>query len=195
MSAIKTCKQCGGLYTGGTPLCAGCYFASFAPAAIPDCSAPEKTMSRAERRTLEKEQAKAARRTANQRPTNNEAAVESERPLPGPRRPPKAGSPPASRRTPSPRSNQHPAIKAAPAIPLANTEGAAARSPRRAPTPETGTVCPLCGVRVPPRQMLEHKQRIHGETPVVPSPAQPYRDNQWVSVVSGGLPSLGKNSR
>lgn len=57
------------------------------------------------------------------------------------------------------------------------------------------TLCPLCGKLIPPGQLLDHKQVNHGESKIVPSPAQPHKGNQWVSVVSGGLPSLGKNSR
>jgi hypothetical protein len=58
-----------------------------------------------------------------------------------------------------------------------------------------GVVCPLCDRRIPPGEMLDHKASSHGEAKVVPSPAQPHKKDQWVSVYQGGLPSLGKNSR
>ena len=58
-----------------------------------------------------------------------------------------------------------------------------------------GNTCVLCGANIAPFQMLKHKQDLHGETAITPSPAKPIKTGQWVSVYSGGLPSLGKRSR
>jgi hypothetical protein len=67
---------------------------------------------------------------------------------------------------------------------------------RGASRPSTnGVGCPLCGEVIARGSMLEHKQSAHGERIFVHSPAQPHHDNQWVPVFSGGLPSLGKNSK
>lgn len=59
----------------------------------------------------------------------------------------------------------------------------------------SGNACPLCGKLVPAMQMLDHKVKIHGETRVVKSPLRRVNENLWVSVLQGGLPSLGKRSR
>jgi hypothetical protein len=59
----------------------------------------------------------------------------------------------------------------------------------------TPASCPLCGVKVQPGEMLEHKHQVHGESRITPSPTLPHNENQWVSVAQGGLPSLGKRSR
>ena len=57
-----------------------------------------------------------------------------------------------------------------------------------------GTVCALCGRFIPKGRLLEHKQDAHREKMITPSPPQPHKDT-WVSVLQGGLPSLGKRSR
>lgn len=54
--------------------------------------------------------------------------------------------------------------------------------------------CVLCGSLIHAGQMLDHKWREHGERQVVESPAQPHKA-VWVSVYSGGLPSLGTRSK
>ena len=192
MSAIKTCQQCGGLYTGDTPLCAGCYFARFAPADTQTTSGSVPSLSRAERRALERNGLKAAKRT-RQQPfivTSVSDSSSSHKP----ERPKKQKKPKAPRPAPRSLANQRTAVNAAPIVPVPRPTSTGPQ-PRIVPSPEVGTICPLCGMRVPPRQLLEHKQRVHGEKTVVPSPAQPHKENQWVSIVSGGLPSLGKNSR
>ncbi len=56
-------------------------------------------------------------------------------------------------------------------------------------------VCALCGEAVPRGTLLEHKEKVHAEKSVAPSPVQPHDPNRWVSIVGGGLPSLGKRSR
>ena len=61
--------------------------------------------------------------------------------------------------------------------------------------PVTSRKCALCGKDIPVGQMLAHKSSAHGEAKVVPSPTQPLHSNQWVSIVQGGLPSLGKRSK
>jgi hypothetical protein len=169
MSAIKTCERCGGLYTGSTPICAGCYFASL-PKSINGMSplAPAP-LSRAERRALKRNRSKEESRNASQDQPIFELATRTDlhtrdnepKDATRPRRQSPHGKPKGSKKSPS----------------------------------KAGTVCPLCGLRIPPRQILEHKHRVHGEAQVVPSPIQPRKENQWVSMVSGGLPSLGKNSR
>lgn len=49
--------------------------------------------------------------------------------------------------------------------------------------------CFLCGAEVRAGDILWHKQRVHGEQPVVPSPPMPHKTNQWVSILQGGAPS------
>ena len=66
------------------------------------------------------------------------------------------------------------------------------RPPRIVSMP-LGSVCALCGNRV--SNMLQHKYEVHGEEPVVRSPATARKVRRWVTIVSGGLPSLGKRSR
>lgn len=56
-------------------------------------------------------------------------------------------------------------------------------------------ICPLCGVAVPTGGILAHKEDVHGEKRVTPSPARSIKSDGWVSVVRGGLPSLGRNSK
>lgn len=182
MSAIKICSDCDRFYTGGTPRCPGCYFASLAPVQLPVV----QTLTRAQRRALKKKQPKSRRPDEAPRwPKPLSIWPKRDLNIPVAREAPSAD--PASLVAPFSRQN----------LPLLQ-----AKSPvddallRRPPaTPEDGIVCPLCGVRVPPRQMLEHKHQAHGEQQVVPSPAQPHNENRWVHVSSGGLPSLGKNSR
>lgn len=56
-------------------------------------------------------------------------------------------------------------------------------------------ICVLCGEIVPRGQILEHKEKMHGEAKILPSPARKKSGNIWVSVFQGGLPGLGKRSR
>jgi hypothetical protein len=56
-------------------------------------------------------------------------------------------------------------------------------------------VCALCGEAVPRGKLLEHKEAVHAEKSILRSPVQPHDPNRWVSVVGGGLPSLGKRRR
>ena len=56
-----------------------------------------------------------------------------------------------------------------------------------------GTTCLLCGKKIAPGMLLAHKQAVHGE----PSYSEPARATKkpksiWISIVSGGLPGLGK---
>lgn len=55
-----------------------------------------------------------------------------------------------------------------------------------------GTTCILCGVHVPNGELLKHKQDVHGERQVALVKKAKRKPSSWVSVVSGGLPSLGK---
>lgn len=56
-------------------------------------------------------------------------------------------------------------------------------------------VCPLCGTSVPYGEMLAHKAKMHGEKMYTASPPGKHSSSQWVQVVQGGLPGLGKNHR
>ena len=73
--------------------------------------------------------------------------------------------------------------------------GKAPKSSLAANTRFPGALCALCGKRVPPGDMLLHKESVHGEMQVVPSPTLPHKSGQWMSLCSGGLPSLGKRNR
>lgn len=56
-------------------------------------------------------------------------------------------------------------------------------------------ICPLCGEHLQRGSMLAHKERLHGEKQITPSPTGRHNGNSWVSVVQGGLPSLGKRAK
>jgi hypothetical protein len=59
-----------------------------------------------------------------------------------------------------------------------------------------GTTCILCGDLVPAVQLLAHKALIHGENNRPRgSISSRKKKSIWTPLVSGGLPSLGKNSR
>ena len=53
----------------------------------------------------------------------------------------------------------------------------------------------LCGESVPKGKILEHKEKMHGEAKILPSPVRKKSGNIWVSIFQGGLPGLGKRSR
>lgn len=55
-----------------------------------------------------------------------------------------------------------------------------------------GTYCVLCGEFIPKGMLLSHKELIHNEKKITASPAVDKNSSTWVSVVGGGLPSLGK---
>jgi hypothetical protein len=60
----------------------------------------------------------------------------------------------------------------------------------------TGWVlCPLCGGRFSSGKILDHKVNSHNEKRFTPIQKHVHKENQWVLVVSGGLPSLGKNHK
>jgi hypothetical protein len=63
---------------------------------------------------------------------------------------------------------------------------------KREPPP---LICILCGEVLPKGGMLSHQAEIHGHRKVVPSPPKSPVKPQWVSIVGGGLPSLGKRRR
>jgi hypothetical protein len=52
--------------------------------------------------------------------------------------------------------------------------------------------CVLCGLNIPPGELLRHKEFAHGEeiVPRVTQTAEP--KIQWINIVQGGLPGLGK---
>lgn len=52
--------------------------------------------------------------------------------------------------------------------------------------------CGICGKLVSPGEVTAHKLAQHGERPGVAFKSQSKRHSVWISVVSGGLPSLGK---
>jgi len=82
--------------------------------------------------------------------------------------------------SPGATGTKHPAIAtAAPRLPI-----------RMIPAIDERPVCPLCGTKVLQRQLLQHKHDVHGELQVTPSPVSDRRPGLWVSVCSGGLPSL-----
>jgi|LauGreDrversion4_1035100.scaffolds.fasta_scaffold337452_1 hypothetical protein len=56
-------------------------------------------------------------------------------------------------------------------------------------------ICPLCGMEVPKGTILAHKEHLHGEKMVTPSPSRGVSKAGWVSIVQGGLPSLGRKSK
>jgi hypothetical protein len=88
---------------------------------------------------------------------------------------------------------------------LADHPGAAFNAPAPLPVqlprivppeaPRHGLVCPLCGARLVPGDVLAHKAQAHGELQVTPSPPTRRGRSGWVSMCQGGLPSLGKGSR
>lgn len=57
-----------------------------------------------------------------------------------------------------------------------------------------GIVCPLCGVLVARGSLVAHKVEAHGEKSHADD-ALPHRSDWWVSIVGGGLPTLGKRKR
>lgn len=58
-----------------------------------------------------------------------------------------------------------------------------------------GVNCILCGEFVPKGFLLEHKEKIHGESRQSMKSSTRASKSVWVSIVQGGLPSLGKRSR
>lgn len=56
-------------------------------------------------------------------------------------------------------------------------------------------VCLLCGEQIQQGFLLAHKESQHGEKRIAPSPTVRHKSNSWVSVVQGGLPSLGRGAR
>lgn len=57
-------------------------------------------------------------------------------------------------------------------------------------------VCILCGEKIQRGQMLEHKREVHGEDRLNTKHRRCYRkSSQWIQIVSGGLPGLGKRNR
>lgn len=55
------------------------------------------------------------------------------------------------------------------------------------------TTCLLCGKTVAPGKLLAHKQEVHGESIHSQMKRATHRPKSiWVSIVSGGLPGLGK---
>ena len=57
---------------------------------------------------------------------------------------------------------------------------------------KAGVTCILCNASIPNGFLVHHKASVHGENQVSLAPPLPHNPNSWVSVVSGGLPSLGK---
>lgn len=58
----------------------------------------------------------------------------------------------------------------------------------------SGLRCFLCNEPIPAGKLLEHKRVVHGEREVR-APLKTAKRSQWVSVVQGGLPSLGKRRK
>ena len=178
MSAIKTCDRCGRLYTGRTSCCLSCVIAMHSPVETSLFEPIPK--NRAERRELDRKSAKAGAKNG----AAHGAAVRQN------------GSRSSERQC-----NE---IAVAPSrtfsVAVVRKAQASQDHPLNASDKpnfkvKKGLICPLCGNRVAFRKILDHKELLHGEQKILPSPVQPHRKGQWVSVVSGGLPSLGKNSR
>ena len=66
---------------------------------------------------------------------------------------------------------------------------------RRASMQGSPTACQLCGAEVVFGGMLSHKQIVHGEAAVPPKTKRRRVKYKFSGFLSGGLPSLGKNSR
>lgn len=66
---------------------------------------------------------------------------------------------------------------------------------QKAPEDRKPLNCPICGIQLAKGTVLDHKASVHGEQKVTPSPVQPHNEDAWVSVVQGGLPSLGRRSK
>ena len=167
MSAIKKCTKCASLYTGSTSVCTNCYFSSLATNAQLSEFAQLEPRNRTERRALQAQLINTAHLNSIKLPS-----IEK----------------PSSKKVKRSAKNAGKNQKSQP--------GSISKAPEKKRwIGPPGVTCPLCGQVVVPGQILAHKQQLHGERAVVPSPTQPHKDNQWVSVYSGGLPSLGKNSR
>lgn len=52
-----------------------------------------------------------------------------------------------------------------------------------------GKICALCGVFVPAAEAIAHAVTVHGHRLSQP------KKSVWVSIISGGLPSLGRNRK
>lgn len=184
MSAIKRCPNCEGLYTGSTSLCAGCYFSALpAPRAAPSELALSTPISRSKRRALERaaqQELLRAQRTsaiASQRrypsskvvKNRNEGAVLA----------PRDSSPckvRVGRDCDSPREEK------------ARTKIAQVRVAKSSVAPET---CRVCNKLVAQTELIGHLLKVHELDPYG-KPLSEGKRHVWVSVVSGGLPSLGK---
>jgi hypothetical protein len=170
MAGIKTCQQCCGLYTGRTPLCAGCYFASLP---VPSLSPVPK--SRAERRALAKREAKAERRSivAAQRVTR-EAWIQEQ------------GG--AFQQAPSPvkEKNANPKQQKQLSQPVKRNCDSAAKVAVPAVS-----ICYFCSQRVERDRMKTHLREAHRRDPYgAPIPESVGEGS--IFAFSGGLPSLGK---
>lgn len=170
VGGIKTCQQCGGLYTGGTPLCGGCYFAS-----LPIPTPPQVPRNRTERRALEKREAKAggrASRTA-QPPVRGVLAKDSRLDAHLPRTVQQNGIRPKQKKhliQPTKRNLDAGYQPASPAM----------------------SVCYFCFRQIERDRMKTHLREVHGRDPYGAPLPQP--DSQGsIFAFSGGLPSLGKS--
>ena len=64
--------------------------------------------------------------------------------------------------------------------------------------PKTYIFCSICNIQVDPAIVTEHNMQIHGISPQQFKKLRSWavsKQTAWVSVFSGGLPSLGKRSR
>jgi hypothetical protein len=53
-------------------------------------------------------------------------------------------------------------------------------------------LCPICGCRIQPGKLLDHKSVMHGEKKYSDTAALPHKENLWVPIFAGGSPGLGK---
>jgi len=81
--------------------------------------------------------------------------------------------------------------------PVRKSQAARARNRPQRPPPDI--LCPLCGQKVAQGTLRAHKRSVHGEAPAESKTSKTSKAPKkkvartWTTIVSGGLPSLGKN--
>ena len=71
-------------------------------------------------------------------------------------------------------------------------------TPSNSPSTKTYIFCPICEMQMEPILVTDHNREIHGISPQQFKKSRHWtvsKKTAWVSVISGGLPSLGKRSR
>jgi hypothetical protein len=203
LSAIRTCGTCGRLYTGATDVCWSCACRLAQRPAAKQVEVPHPE-SRAERRAAKRERKSMVEKNKSFPPATTDRlappAPKARNSSSNMKRCAREQRAVGERVANANRFGDwvHPWQPTSYSLSTGQEKGQVRRVPnlhRADIVPANdGTVCPLCGRRVPRGEMLTHKEREHGEARVAPSPAQGTHGVR-VSMVSGGLPSLGKNSR